>query len=735
MWFFKFVFIISLTLLLTACGTKTKSQDGEELAIATQSLNQRDYDQSVVLLENYLAKNPQDEAAKKMYFSALLGSAQFESGKTALMIQVMNKHKIHKNGQLLMTLKAMVGSVPDLTNTQEKNLQKAMDFYQRENLGQNNNSDDDDLKYGTLFAYSFLIQFKKVVLSIDNVKFDSTDLEKNKLVISDIMLSFSKSQEHYKKAIEHLASSLPKVQKIAYKMVELNNKILSKQALTKYYILVIERYKPLLKEKFAKGDGMARALIAKLTTFIDEEDYSEKFLTDVVGPLKGDRADIELKVSRIKSLGNYFIEKEINDETLNKSVESISAHVKEFDIAASFLAALNSKDPEIFFDGLKGLYQSELPTLKVTFDLILEDYQNSDLDDKINSDAKELAKKINVKCAEAIVSDLLSDLDENFKKEALDLKEVVEEFVKTSNKLTVKDLMDLTKQTQNFTEKMKEQKENYLAEHKDDINRIKQFFKVRLEADVEKLIAVNIEKLKGYNKEDQMMINLMYLELSDMIKNDKTRNEFDKLVFAPFENPDKKTIKAYRRLRALAKLFWKKELSVHQELAQKVEVNIETQKNLDVKKMFIDALRKGKPQEFVAEIKLIKDYNIDLALKVYDALAVDFKEDEIALIAGPDVTFLMAKINRVAVLNLLLETKSKFEVVLKEDRAKSLVIFARAEKMLEKLSNRETIRANEFLEDKKDKLDHVENDLRVDQSRYYQDISNEINDFFESLNS
>jgi hypothetical protein len=218
-----------------------------------------------------------------------------------------------------------------------------------------------------------------------------------------------------------------------------------------------------------------------------------------------------------------------------------------------------------------------------------------------------------------------------------------------------------------------------------------------------------------------------------MIRDDKARFNFINENIELFRKPDRKTKKSYRRLRALARLFWNKEVGARGELISEVESDINSLKGFDFKKMVFSELKKGNFEFIIEKAKKLKEYNLDLASRVYFTLIKDLEEDEIYLIAEPDLEFLMQKVQKDALIDLLAELQKKYEATLNKDEVRLTEIFKRAEIKINTVIEVEGLKVDDFLEDCMEEIETIKTDVRAEESKGSGEVADRIDAFFETL--
>jgi hypothetical protein len=183
----------------------------------------------------------------------------------------------------------------------------------------------------------------------------------------------------------------------------------------------------------------------------------------------------------------------------------------------------------------------------------------------------------------------------------------------------------------------------------------------------------------------------------------------------------------------LARLFWNKEVGARAELISEVETDIDSLKGFDFRKKVFNDLRKGDLKSIIEKAKVLKEYNLDLASRVYVALIKDLEEDEIYLIAEPDLEFLMQKVQKDALIELLAELQKKYEATLNKDEVRLTEIFKRAEIKINSVIEVEGLKVDDFLEDCMDELDSIKTDVRAEESKGSGEVADRIDTFFETL--
>ncbi len=456
--------------LFASCGKQIESSSQEEdIAEASSSIDDRNYEKAIFILEPIHQANPRNELVKTKLLHAYAGAGGFEALKVLSISKeiegLLKEFKIQQEGELeeaaidglrklIAQVEKLVEPLPDLNPKQKKRLNQAIELYTELGLTLETAGKYNNFKWGTLHVFRLGVTVKEL---IRNAKFlsantDSIDLKSLEEVIlpqlkmlgKDIFISYKLFSNSFDK-IQKITKSIDKL--IAKTIGDKNFRLAVNVALEDE----VEFFSALLKDNI----HAASVLLRKLTEVYSEEEYKDK--AETLAKALPSKNELNESAQRIEALFKVVLAHVTEEHPeVEAGLRSIFTEELKLEVTNACHQSIQQKNT----NPLKELMKSKKPEVEVleSYYLILKgEIEENDLEEGLKAEIESLRKKVDLELLKRELDQIKSDVEEQAK-----LVEFGAEAVTEKNK-------EILAKRMNETEAKIESIENYLKNPIDEL--------------------------------------------------------------------------------------------------------------------------------------------------------------------------------------------------------------------------------------------------------------------------
>lgn len=396
-------------MLAIGCGRNIQHSSQEKaMSTAQAQLDSRQFEKAIETLESLRISNPHNEEIKIKLFHAYAGAGSFEALKVVgiwlefetLLKEFRQNQEVNFTKQsenfaiknLVPQLKKLLAPIPELTTRQKTRLAQAIELYQVLEFKLETAGRYSNFKWGTLHIYRLAINFKELVSEVDKFQLGdrSVDLKKIENVI---IPKLKVTGQDILMAYKLFGFSFDKIKKITESL----DKIVAKIVNDKDFKLIVntnarnesEFFKSLIQDNIHVASTLIRKISAEYIKNRDNGNVPNTPETDLLL-----QKDVKAYEVRIETFIKIFIEKFTSK---NPDIEVRLQSIFSESLKQEFLKATEECFKTKDTDPLKNLLfskQPEVETLKSYYLLLVNEIQESELEDRIKDEIGDLNRKV-----------------------------------------------------------------------------------------------------------------------------------------------------------------------------------------------------------------------------------------------------------------------------------------------------------------------------------------------------